>query len=76
MAEMKYPAAARAAGIQGDVLIDFTVSANGDVKNITVKSTPNPDFDNEAIETVRKFKCNSPGRDVQVRVPFAFKLAD
>ena len=75
MAEIKYPAAARAAGIQGNVLIDFTVSANGDVKNIAVVSTPNPNFDNEVIESVRKFKCSGQGRDVQVRVPFTFKLA-
>ena len=73
-AEIRYPAAARTDRIQGQVLIDFTVAANGDVKNVEVKSTPIPVLDNEAIAAVRKFKCNGQGRDTRVRVPFSFVL--
>ncbi|MEP7157411.1 MAG: TonB family protein [Betaproteobacteria bacterium] len=74
LAEIRYPTAARADRTQADVLIDFTVTANGDITNIEVKSEPNAGFDNEAIAAVRRFKCNGQGRDARVRVPFSFRL--
>ncbi len=75
-ADVKFPTQARRDGLQGDVLIEFTLGANGEVKDIDVKSSSNRVFNSPAIAVVRTFKCNGQGRDIRVLVPFSFKLTD
>ncbi|MEO8101841.1 MAG: energy transducer TonB [Betaproteobacteria bacterium] len=74
--EIKYPAAARKDGIQGDVLVEFTVAVNGEIKDVDVKSSSNRVFNSVSVSAVRQFKCNGQGREVRVQVPFSFKLTD
>lgn len=74
--EIKYPPAARKDGLQGEVLIEFTVAANGEIKDIDIKSSSNRAFNSVSVAAVRQFKCNAQARDVRVQVPFSFKLAD
>ena len=74
--EIKYPAAARKDGIQGEVLVEFTVATNGEIKDVDVKSSSNRVFNSVSVNAVRQFKCNAQARDVRVQVPFSFKLTD
>ena len=74
--EIKYPAAARKDGIQGEVLVEFTVAVNGEIKDVDVKSSSNRVFNSVSVNAVRQFKCNGQGKDVRVSVPFSFKLTD
>ena len=74
--EIKYPAAARKDGIQGEVLVEFTVAVNGEIKDVDVKSSSNRVFNSVSVNAVRQFKCNGQGREVRVQVPFSFKLTD
>jgi protein TonB len=74
--EIKYPAAARKDGIQGDVLVEFTVATNGEIKDVEVKNSSNRVFNSVSVNAVRQFKCNAQARDVRVQVPFSFKLTD
>ena len=74
--EIKYPVQARKDGLQGDVLIEFTVAANGEIKDIDIKSSSNRAFNSVAINATRQFKCNAQARDVRVQVPYSFKLTD
>lgn len=74
--EVKYPAQARKDGLQGEVLIEMTISATGEVKDVEVKSSTNRAFNSVSISASRQFKCNGQGRDVRVQVPFSFKLVD
>lgn len=73
---IKYPVQARKDGLQGEVLIEMTISANGEVKDVDVKSSTNRAFNSVAIAASRQFKCNGQGRDVRVQVPYSFKLVD
>ena len=73
---IKYPVQARKDGLQGEVLIEMTIGANGDVKDVDVKSSTNRAFNSVAIAASRQFKCNGQGRDVRVQVPYSFKLID
>ena len=73
---IKYPVQARKDGLQGEVLIEMTIGANGDVKDVDVKSSTNRAFNSVAIAASRQFKCNGQGRDVTVEVPFSFKMVD
>lgn len=75
-AEIKYPAQARKDGIEGDVLIEFTVTTSGEIKDIEVKSSSNRVFNSASINATRAFKCIGQGRDVRVSVPYSFKLTD
>jgi len=74
--EVKYPVQARKDGLQGEVLIEMTISASGEVKDVEVKSSTNRAFNSVSISAARQFKCNGQGRDVRVSVPFVFKLVD
>jgi len=52
-----YPRRAQARGIQGYVIVEFTVSKNGSVKNAkVVKAVPEGIFDQAAIDAAMKFK--------------------
>ena len=73
---IKYPVQARKDGLQGEVLIEMTISASGEVKDVDVKSSTNRAFNSVAINASRQFKCNGQGRDVRVQVPYSFKLVD
>lgn len=74
--EIGYPTQARRDGLEGNVLIEFTVSADGSIKDIDIKNSTDRVFNNVSINAVKQFKCNAQGRDVRVTVPFAFKLVD
>ena len=75
-AGIRYPTRARRDGLEGNVLIEFTVAADGSIKDIDIKSTTDRVFNDVSINAVKQFKCNAQGRDVRVTVPFAFKLVD
>jgi len=52
-----YPRRAQARGIQGFVVIEFTVSKNGSVINpVVIKAKPENIFDRAALDAVLKFK--------------------
>jgi len=51
-----YPESAKAAGIQGTVLISFKVNSDGKVSDVTVRRGINDALDNEAVRVV----CSSP----------------
>ncbi|MCX7170930.1 MAG: TonB family protein [Proteobacteria bacterium] len=74
--DISYPASAKRDELEGNVLIEFTVAADGSIKDIEVKSSSDRIFNNVSINAVRQFKCNAQGRDVRVSVPFVFKLVN
>lgn len=74
--ELKYPLQARKDGIEGEVLLEFTVASSGEIRDVEVKSSTNRVFNNPSINTVKQFRCQGQGRDVRVQVPIAYKLTD
>ena len=59
-----YPADARAAGVQGNVVVRYDVSANGAVRNAQIESAQPPGvFDEAALAAVRSWKYNPQIRD-------------
>lgn len=75
-ANIKYPPQAQRDGVQGEVVIEFTVTASGDIKDEKVVSSSNRLFNNVSLNATRQFKCKGQGADVRVTVPYSFKLAD
>ena len=73
--EAGFPADANRAGLErGEVLIEFTVTASGDVKDVHALNSTNSMFTRAAMRSVPKFKCVSQGHDFKVQVPLVYKL--
>jgi protein TonB len=71
---IRYPQAAQENNITGDVLIEFTVAADGKITNERVAQSADSDLDRAAFDAVRQFKCVGQGQPVRVQVPFSFNL--
>lgn len=59
---MKYPADAKEKGIQGDVLLKFTVGIDGAISNVEVLKGLYPSLDAEAIRVLKKMPNWIPGK--------------
>jgi TonB family protein len=81
MDNVKYPKAAKEKGIQGKVMVSFTVTSTGKVENIKVVEAVNDLLDAEAIRVVSAMPNWTPGKskgtnvDVEMKLPISFKLA-
>jgi len=71
-ARVPYPTQAERMGLSGKVLVEFTVTADGRVRDVAAISSSNSVFTATATRAVAEFRCNGQGHDVRVRVPFAF----
>ena len=71
---IRYPALARRAGMQGDVLARFIVSAAGGIRNFEIVQSSNRVFNSTVAEAVKQFQCVAQAQDVAVEVPFTFRL--
>ena len=76
----QYPAALRQAGVAGDVVVDFVVDANGEVKNAFALRSSQREFEAAAVEAVRQWKFaagRKGGNEVatHLQVPIVFSLS-
>jgi periplasmic protein TonB len=74
MGDAGFPREAIRAGLEeGSAMIQFTLGANGEVKDITALSASHPIFGKGAMKIVSQYKCAGVGHDITVQVPFVFK---
>jgi len=75
MGDVAFPREALKQGLEkGEAIIQFTVGAGGEVKDVKAVSG-HPIFVKNSIRIVQnEFKCVGQGRDVTVRVPFIYKV--
>ena len=79
MKNVVYPESAVKANIQGKVVLEATVTENGDVEDVIILKSVNADVDQAAITALKKTKFKPGTMDGQlvkskVTVPFQFKL--
>ena len=77
----QYPFEMRRAGITGEVLVEFIVDANGDVRNAFAVRSSQREFETAAVQAVSKWKFKpgrKGGRSVNTRMqqPISFSLAE
>jgi periplasmic protein TonB len=75
----KYTPATMRAGVQGNVVLDVVVKADGSVGDVKVTKPLHPELDEQAISTVRKwqFKAGTKGGEpvpVLVEIEMTFTL--
>lgn len=77
---LKYPEEALADSIEGDVIIRFTISKNGDIKNVVVEKSLGQLFDIEAVRLIDKMPAWVPASvngepvDSRISVPLHFRI--
>ncbi len=73
---LEYPEIAKENGIQGRVMLQFTVGADGKVSNVKVLRGVDPTLDKEAVRVVSMSPKWTPGkqRDRAVKVTYTFPV--
>lgn len=71
-----YPEIAKENGVQGKVMLQFTVNADGTVSNVVVVRGVDPSIDKEAVRVVSSSPKWKPGkqRDRAVKVTYTFPV--
>jgi len=73
--QVAYPREAAAENIQGEVLTEFTVGANGQIRDIVIKSSSHRVFVRPVTNAIQtRLTCKGQGQDIRVQLPFSFKL--
>ena len=79
---VRYPAAAQQAGIQGKVEVEFTVKKDGSVSDVKVIRSVNPELDAEAVRVISAMPKWKPGEqrgtpvDARFEMPIVFRLSE
>jgi TonB family protein len=77
---LRYPAPARRYGIQGAVYLAFTITAQGEIKDLVITKGVDINLDKEAMRLFRKLKFSSPPKvngqpqEICVNMPLKFRL--
>ena len=75
MGDAGFPRDAIRQGLEkGEALIQFTLTASGEIKDIKALQSTLSIFARNSIRIVGEYKCQGQGRDVTVTVPFRYKL--
>jgi len=57
---VQYPASAKEAGMEGNVLVSFIVTKSGKVKNVQIEKSVHAELDKAAIEVIEELKPFTP----------------
>ena len=74
MSSIAYPRDALRDGLEGEVVMEFTVTASGQIKDVAIKSSTNRVFNRPSMAVVSQLSCQGQGQDVRVTAPIGFKL--
>jgi len=74
MSSIVFPREALLNGTEGEVVIEFTVGANGQIKDAVIKSSSNRIFNRSSMSVVSQLQCQSGGQDIRVQAPISFKI--
>jgi protein TonB len=75
MSSIAYPREALLDNIEGEVVIEFTVTANGSIRDAVIKSSTNRVFNKTSLNVVQsRLQCQGQGQDIRVQAPLSFKI--
>ena len=72
--EPRYPAIARAARVEGTVVVDAIIRKDGTVSDVKVLKSSNPMFEPECIQAVKQWRFTPGSQDVILTVTVNFTL--
>lgn len=68
------PAQAERMNLSGDVVVEFTVAADGSVKDVAIARSSNALFNPAATKAIAQYHCVGQGRDVRVKQMISFRV--
>lgn len=71
-----YPPPARAARMEGTVVLDAIILKDGSVSDVTVVKSANPLFDRSAMDALRRWRFTPGQQDVVMSLTVHFKLTN
>jgi len=75
MGDAGFPKEAIKQGLEkGEAVIQFTLTASGELKDIKAIHSSHPIFARASARIVSAYKCAGQGREVIVQVPFSYKI--
>jgi protein TonB len=74
MSTIQYPREALLDGIEGEVVIEFTVTGNGQIRDPVIKSSSHRVFNRVSLAVVNRLQCQGQGQDIRVQAPVSFKI--
>jgi protein TonB len=80
LANLQYPELAKRQGVEGTVILAYTITKNGEIKNIEVAQSVNKELDSEAVRLAEKMPRWTPAmqdgaaRDIKYQLPVKFEL--
>ena len=75
MSSIVYPREALLDNIEGEVMIEFTVTTSGGIKDAVIRSSSNRIFNRASLNVVQtRLTCQGQGQDVRVQAPISFKI--
>lgn len=74
MSSIQYPREALLDGIEGEVVIEFTVTGSGQIRDPVIKSSTHRVFNRPSLAVVNRLQCMGHGQDVRVQAPVSFKI--
>lgn len=77
LGSLPYPREAQQAGTEGDVVIQFTIASNGQIRDAVIISSTNRIFNRASLNMVQsRLTCQGQGRDIRASIPLSFRLKD
>ncbi len=61
-------------GLEGTVVIEFTVTAAGQIRDPVIRQSSNRIFNRASLATVSRLNCPGKGQDIRVQIPVDFKI--
>src|SRR4030095_3973622 len=76
MQAMAYPKEAQRENIEGEVVIEFTITPTGQVKDPIIKSSSNRAFNRASLNAVSQLSCQGQGQEVRLQATMSCKLRE
>jgi protein TonB len=77
LSSVPYPREAQQAGTEGDVVVQFTIAANGQIRDAVIVSSSNRIFNRASLNVVlSRLSCQGQGRDFRASIPLSYRLKD
>ena len=79
-ANLKYPELAKRQGVEGTVILAYTVTKNGEIKDIKIAKSVNKELDKEAVRLAKSMPQWTPAmqdgkaKDIKYQLPVKFEL--
>src|SRR5690606_23955675 len=79
-ANLNYPELAKRQGVEGTVILAYTITKNGEITDIKVAKSVNKELDNEAVRLAKEMPQWTPAmqdgkaKDINYQLPVKFEL--